>query len=348
MMEPLQPPRAGMDGTRARRPSLSVLAALLCGGLGLVWLTIEVGPGPIVAAAARLGWRGFGLVVLIHLALIAAMGIAWRLNGPEQAPARGFILGRFIRDSAAEALPLSLVGGFVIGARALTLSGASGLFAASSTLVDLTIEAFAKLPYTLLGLMLLKQDHDGGGLWSITALGLVLVLLPPFAFVLFQARVAVWVERLAATLTRRMGAHWPFDAGALRDEITRLYRRRRAVLLAFAVHSATWLLSGVELWVMLRLMGSELGLAPAIVIDSLLNGLRGFAFAIPGALGVQEAGYLALGSLFAVPPEMAVAMSLLRRGRDLAYGVPGVVLWQAIEGRRLRRQRAAPTAPEAH
>ena len=87
-----------------------------------------------------------------------------------------------------------------------------------------------------------------------------------------------------------MGAHWPFDAGAWRDEITRLYRRRRAVLLAFAVHSATWLLSGVELWVMLRLMGSELGLAPAIVIDSLLNGLRGFAFAIPGALWVQEGG----------------------------------------------------------
>ena len=73
--------------------------------------------------------------------------------------------------------------------------GASGLFAASSTLVDLTIEAFAKLPYTLLGLMLLKQGQEGGGLWSVTVLGLVLVLLPPFAFVLFQARVAVWVER---------------------------------------------------------------------------------------------------------------------------------------------------------
>ena len=99
-----------MDGTRSRRPSLSVLAALLCGGLGLVWLMIEVG-ATVLSSRRRRGWVGaaLALFVPIHLGLIVAMGIAWRLNGLQQAPARGFIR-RFICDLAAEALPLSLVG----------------------------------------------------------------------------------------------------------------------------------------------------------------------------------------------------------------------------------------------
>ncbi len=336
-------PHHGQSGDAARHAGVSrpVLIALAVGSVGLLWLMLHVGLGPIAQAAEQLGWRGFGIVVLFHLGLIAAMGCAWRQHGPEQASLGGFILGRFVRDSAAEALPLSQVGGFVIGARALTLSGATGLFAASSTLVDLTIEAFAKLPYTVLGLLLLQMGGaaaHGAMLWAITGLGLALVLLPPIAFLVLQARGADWIEKLAAALARRMGANWPFDQGALRAEITRLYRRRGAVARAFCIHSSTWMLGGVELWLMLHLMGSNLGLAPAIVIDSLLNGLRSFAFAIPGALGVQEAGYVALGTLFDLPPEVAVAMSLLRRGRDLAYGVPGVVIWQYVEGRRLRQR----------
>ena len=319
-----------------------MMIALLCGAGGLLWLVLYVGLGPVLVAVQRLGLDGFALVVLFHLGLIAAMGVAWGLLGPGEARVSGFILARFVRDSAAEALPLAQVGGFVVGGRALVLAGAGGLFAAASTLVDLTIEAFAKLPYTLLGLALLAVSGVGGAnvLWLVAALGLALVLLPPIAFVLLQARATRWIERMAATLTRRMGAAWPFDPGALCAEITRLYAGRRAVALGFCIHCFTWLMSGVELWLMLHLMGNKLGVASAIVIDSLLNGVRGFAFAIPGALGVQEVGYVALGALFALPPEMAVALSLLRRGRDLSYGVPGVLLWQAIEGRRLRRQPA--------
>jgi uncharacterized membrane protein YbhN (UPF0104 family) len=134
-----------------------------------------------------------------------------------------------------------------------------------------------------------------------------------------------------------MGGRWRFDPASLQREVAALYHRRAAVAGAVAIHTATWLLSAGELWLTLRFMNQPVSLAAAIIIDSLLNGLRTFAFAIPGALGVQEAGYVALGGLFALSPESALALSLIRRGRDLAYGIPGVLLWQAVEGRRLQR-----------
>jgi hypothetical protein len=38
---------------------------------------------------------------------------------------------------------------------------------------------------------------------------------------------------------------------------------------------------------------------------------------------------------------MALALSLLKRARDIAIGVPTIGIWQAIEGGRLWRRRSA-------
>jgi len=320
------------------------LVALAAGAAVLLWLVLRVGLGPIAEAAGALGWRGFLAIIGFHLCLIVAMGFAWRQLGPGQAAPRAFVYGRWVRDSAAEALPLSQLGGFVIGARALTLGGASGIFAAASTLVDLSIEACAKLPYTLLGVVLLQFQRAEGAVW-IGAVGVVAVALPALGVVLAQGHAARLTGRAVAAVARRTGRAWSVEPEAMRHELGTIWRRRAGLARACAIHFGCWLASGLELWITLRLMGSELGLVPAIIIDSLLNGLRTLAFAIPGALGVQEAGYVALGALFALPPDMAIALSLLRRGRDLAIGIPGVLSWQAIEGNRLRRLLARPDRP---
>jgi glycosyltransferase 2 family protein len=317
--------------------SWPVLLALLAGLGGLVWVVLAVGPAPVLESIGRLGWLGFSAVVAFHLGIIVVLGVAWWFTGPEQAPVRAFVFGRYVRDSVGESLPLSQVGGFLVGARALVLGGAGGLFAAASTLVDLTAEACAKLPYTVIGLGLLVWDVPGRYAWVAGGLALAIVLAPALAILWLQWHGGRWVERAAGLVASRMSGKWRFDPALLQLEITRLYRQRRAVFSAFLVHTVAWLLSGVELWITLHFMGRDLSMAAAIVIDSLLNGVRGIAFIVPGALGLQEMGYVAFGALFALSPDEAVALSLIRRGRDMAYGIPGVLLWQAVEGRRLQR-----------
>jgi hypothetical protein len=81
-------------------------------------------------------------------------------------------------------------------------------------------------------------------------------------------------------------------------------------------------------------MGVSVSLTAALVIDSLIYGIRSFAFMIPNALGVQEAAYVMLGSLFGVTPDVALALSLIRRGRDIVLGTPVLIVWQLIEGKR--------------
>jgi hypothetical protein len=63
----------------------------------------------------------------------------------------------------------------------------------------------------------------------------------------------------------------------------------------------------------------------ALLLESLGQAIRGAAFAVPGALGVQEGGYLLLAPLVGLPPDMALALSLAKRAREIILGLPGLL-----------------------
>jgi len=84
-------------------------------------------------------------------------------------------------------------------------------------------------------------------------------------------------------------------------------------------------------------MGVKPGLGSLIVLESLTFALRSAAFFVPAAAGVQEGGYVLLGGALGIGPDIGLALSLLKRGRELALGGAGLTLWHFIESRRLWR-----------
>ena len=63
------------------------------------------------------------------------------------------------------------------------------------------------------------------------------------------------------------------------------------------------------------------------------------AFAVPNALGVQGAAYALPTSPVGVGKEIGLAVSLLKRARDIAIGAPIVLIWRTLEGRRVLASR---------
>ncbi|XAO71394.1 MAG: hypothetical protein AAYR33_10735 [Acetobacteraceae bacterium] len=51
----------------------------------------------------------------------------------------------------------------------------------------------------------------------------------------------------------------------------------------------------------------------------------------PCRVGRAEAAYIALGLLVGVSADSGVVIPLLRRGRDLAIGIPVIIIWQLYE-----------------
>jgi putative membrane protein len=342
-MESARGQPAGID---ARMKFLGTLA--FAAGLAVLgWLLVHFGTAPIAAAWTTLGFRGLAIVVAAHLPVAAFLGLAWWSLGRDLAgaTARKFIWARLVRDGAAEVLPFSQVGGYVFGARALALSGIPGFFAAISTVVDLGVELAAKLPYILIGLALLallkqQSDYFAPVLAGVAISGGLLALAA-----IFRDRSRGVLERLAMRMAQRWPALQLGEPTETRAMISRVLARDGRATAAFALHFIAWALGAAEAWIAFRLMGSPIGLAEACVIDSLFTGLRTFAFFIPGAVGVQEAAYVALCAMFGIPPGVALAFSLVRRARDFLIGAPCLAGWQLVEGRRalFARQAVATT-----
>lgn len=306
-------------------------------------MVLHAGPAAVLASMRQIGWGALP-VLAMRLGLVGLMGLAWRvLASPAEAGRAGitgFVAARLLRDSASECLPLSQVGGFVVGGRALAIAGTTGTFAAASTVLDVTLELLAQLVYLACGLALLAHVHPHLPLIRSLLVGLVLLGAGLAGFLLVQARGAALVERLARRLPGR-ARNLAELAAATFGLLARLHAARLRLVLGTALHFAAWIGNGLEAWLILLLMGHALPIGAALAIDSLLYGLRSLAFMVPNALGVQEAGYVLLGGLFGLDMQVAVALSLLRRARDLVLGVPALAVWQAVEGRRFARRAGA-------
>jgi putative membrane protein len=319
---------------------------LIAGLLAAMALVLGEGVGSVWRSAALIGAGGFLFILAYRACVMVFMGTSWYMLGRHRPDARlwRYVWGRLIRDSAAEALPLSQVGGFVFGARALSLAGVNGAFAAASTVVDVTAELVGQLAYTALGLILLQRLHPGTG-YALPLLGGLLVMAACAAgFIAVQARGAGFAEHAASRMAREFFGRNIDLAGGVQAGISDLHRRPAALAACALGHLFCWIISGIETWIALRLTGQAVSIPQALTIDSLLYGLRSIAFAVPNGLGVQEGSMIVLCALFGIAGGPALAVSLLKRARDLTLGIPALLVWQAMEGRRALKRPAVAIA----
>ncbi len=267
---------------------VSAVAAIA--GLGLIGvLVVYFGAEAVIRSLLAVGWAGFGTICLIHVALIAVMGVAWWVLLPGTSLWIS-IWGRLVRDAGSEVLPLAQIGGYLLGARAIMFAGVPGSAAAASTIVDVTLEFLAQIAFTALSLVWLVHLVPDAWIEVPVAIGLAAAIILAAGLLFAQRYGFDLFDRLAGTIGR----------------------------------------------------DSPLGFGAVLVIEGLVYAVRSVAFAVPNAIGVQEGAYIIIGESFGLTPEMALALSLLKRARDLVIGFPAFAAWQLLEGGRLWRRVPAP------
>ncbi len=74
------------------------------------------------------------------------------------------------------------------------------------------------------------------------------------------------------------------------------------------------------------------------MLKSLTSIITDIAFVIPNGYGVQEGGYVMLGALIGLTPEVALTISLATRIRELSVDLPGLLYWHNIEAKYLLKK----------
>ncbi len=307
--------------------------ALLAAGLGLTaWLVVRLG-GPGVAAALRTaGWSGLFAISGFHLLASGLMGVAWwrlRRLGRRWT----FVWGRLLRDAGSEVLPLTQLGGSMLAARSIILHGIETATAAASVVIDITVEFCAQIAYVMLGLMLLVWLRPDSALTKPLLVGLAAALAAAGTMIFLQRHRTDLFDRVASRVTSAMLGSALAGVSAVHTELRETYRSSR-IWPSFLMHFLAWVVSAIEAWIALRIMGAHLEFTVVLIMESLLYAMRGLGFLIPSAIGIQEGAYVVLGTALGLPPSFALGLSLMKRGRDLVLGIPALLSWQLVETKR--------------
>jgi putative membrane protein len=319
------------------------------------WLGLAIG---LAIAVALVAWQGAATVAHLlastdwKLVLVAVFAVpqlllstaSWRLLFPAEGAPRFALalLALWIGYSINLMLPVASIGGDVVRARLIANWSGRPRDAVASVVVDKTV-LVATLPVLgLIGTAALLRVPGAGSL--PTAIGVVILLAIALVVLVLVQRAGVFafLALRAVRLARRAGwedlvAH----ASDLDAALRALYARPARVAASCGLRVLARLSLSGEVWLAARLLGHPITIGDAILLKSFTIMARAAAFPVPAGLGVQEGTFVVIGALIGLPPDVALATSLATRVREIVSSVPGLVAWQAVEGRALWRRRAA-------
>jgi putative membrane protein len=310
-------------------------------GIGLlIVLLVREGAGQVAAAIAHAGW---GLLILVpyHLLQTLSDSAGWLILIPREnriSMTRSLFI-HWLGESINNLLPTARVGGDILVVRIAAMWGVPLRTGTAAIIVDVTIGVVTKVVYIVIACILLV---GATGRTDLVRPSLIVVLVGALAVTGFYAVQRAGVFKWGAILASRLAKSPAWDSlvqgGESLDQAIRLvYARRYAVAGCSFFWVTSWLIACGEIWITLRVLGLRPSFTTAVILESAALAIRGAAFLVPGAVGVQEGGYILLGNLLGISGEIALALSLLRRARELAWGIPGLITWQLLEAGRLWR-----------
>ena len=248
-----------------------------------------------------------------------------------------------VRDAIDRLLPVASVGGGLAAIRLMRWRGLPSIPVAASVIVEILLTLAVVYVFTAIGLLLFLHLRATGADYDRVLIAFLLSLPVPVLAALL-ARDGSMFKRLHRVLRPIVGTRLLAEsAESLDAELQASLRRAGALLGAGVLQLIAFASASFEVWFALRLFGHPVSAECAVALESLTQAARYLAFIVPAGIGVQEAGFVLFGHLLGVGADLALAVSMAKRLREVVCGVPSLVSWQWIEGWRLRGNQAGPS-----
>jgi putative membrane protein len=241
-----------------------------------------------------------------------------------------------VREAVDRLLPVASIGGGVVGVRLMQWRGLAAAPVGATVIVEILLTLIALYLFAALGLFLLFDYDQTGEEYRRFVLALLFALPVPVLTALLLRYGSIF-GRLQKFLPPLVGAGVRSAGAASLDfELRACFRRGRTLFFAGTLQLAAFISGSIEIWLALRLFGHPVGAKAALVLESMTQAMRHLAFVVPAGLGIQEAGLVLFGHALGISSELALAVSMAKRMREVLCGLPSLMSWQWLEGRRLR------------
>ncbi|HEY6051288.1 MAG TPA: lysylphosphatidylglycerol synthase domain-containing protein [Thermoanaerobaculia bacterium] len=333
--------------SRALRIAIAAAALLF-----LAFLFHSVGWSAIAANVARAG-RWFPFLVAIYALAQAAFALGWWFVLEPGLPRPSFprFFGIYLAGDTANIVFPGNLAGEPLKAHLLRDAPGTGPAVAS-----LTIHKHADM----LAQWIFVAAGVGIALWRFS-----LPLAVQIAAVATTAGLGAALLLLSWALPRgayapllRLLGRWKFlrsrvesflaPAERVDGRITEFYAvGRRAFALSTVACFAGWCGGLLETWIILRLLAPGAGWIHAFAIEALAMTINNLFLFVPGRVGTAEGVRVGIFVLLGLPAAQGAAYSVLRRGRELLWTLPGLGFLVSAPGRRNEMAGADAVAVEA-
>ncbi len=316
-------------------------AAYIAGLLGLALLTGLVLHADVPAIVHTWKVAGYALLWLIPYRMIffVLYAVGWRaMLRPFDTRNRagfGYVLwATTVREAVDRLLPVASVGGSVVGIRLIRWRGLATTPVSATVIVEILLTLIALYLFAILATLLLVGSGAGGNHRAVI-LVLALSLPIPVGSLLLLRYGSVFqrLQRLARPLVGLSGAD---TAASLDADLRACLARVRTLTLAGALQVVALVSASFEIWWALRLFNHPISAVSSVMLEGLTQAARHLAFIVPAGLGVQEAALVVFGHTLGIGAELALAVSAVKRAREVFCGVPPLLSWQWLEARRVR------------
>jgi putative membrane protein len=305
----------------------------------LIGLGVHANLAVLLHTLALGSWNLFWLVPYRGLYFVL-YAIGWyallRPYDPGRSADFGYVLWvTTVREAVDRLLPVASVGGGIAGVRLLRWRGIGAVPATATVIVEVLLTVMVLYLFTALGLLSLLGLKSGIGQFSRLSIGFLCSLPIPLITTLLLCYGSVF-SRIQGTLGRLAGLGVAAESAATGlDQAVQTCLRHGGVLsFAGSLQFAAWTTGAFEIWFSLRLFGHPIGSGAALMLESLTQAMRHIAFLIPAGIGVQEVGLTMFGQLLGISSELALAVSMAKRMRELLCGLPPLLCWLWLESRR--------------
>lgn len=330
--------KGGLPALKRFLPLLSLAAAAI-----LLIFLVRSGLTDIIGAFRRAGWL---LLILapLHIITVALDSQGWRalLIALSKRISRGYLIwAAAVRNATQSLIPIG-IGDVISGARLLVLRDIRLPAGVASIIAEDSLMVLGELLFVLIGIGTYV-------LFFPASARFLLILAPILALAFIGAGLIIWAQMDGRVLAKLNALaehvldterHGKLAAAPLsvRDSLQAIYRRPQAPMHCLKWQVASLFSEAAELWIIMVIMGVPANFYFALLLQSLGRLTRSIAFFLPAGLGVQEGLYALIAPLGGLSPGFGIALSLATRFRDISFGIPALLSWQALEIRQRKKR----------
>lgn len=334
-MEALITTGSDTPGPGSPRLRISTVILFLAGAFALVAVVLLANTTAVVRMLLAAGLWLIPIAAL-HPVEYALKTASWGTLLSAQGVRRPFhelFALRWLSDSVDSLLPVAGIGGAFVRADLQAAQGLDGAVASAVIVVEMTVRLFTLVGFIALGVALLVLEEgapatglEAAGAGLVAALGVFLIVQRSGLLLRLARKVEEATER--DTLLRFSGGLARMDA-CFAD----IYQKRGPLGVSAFWSFLAWAYGAVEIGLILYVTGHALGPAALLAMESVGQAAANAGFMIPGGMGAEEGGYLLGARLVGLAAATGVAVSLVKRVREVILGVPALVAWRFMARR---------------